>query len=120
MNNAKRLLLVLSAGCAAPVAAHHSYAMFDATKNIALTGTVKDWKWTNPHTFMLLAVPGPGGRAVDWSLEGQSPQVLRRKGWEREMVKVGDKVTMNINPLKAGSNGGQFIAITTADGVQHH
>ena len=116
MSSVKRIVIIALAACAAPAAAHHSYAMFDATKEIVLTGVVKDWKWTNPHTFMTLTMEDKSGRTVDWSLDGQSPQVLRRRGFAREMSKVGDRISVRMNPLRDGSNGGQFVGMTAADG----
>jgi hypothetical protein len=108
-------LVIGSLALAAPAAAHHSYAMFDRDKDVVLVGAVKEWRWTNPHTFMVLVVPAAGGE-TEWRIEGQSTEVLRLKGWNREMVKVGDKVTVHIKPLKNGSNGGQLAGVTGADG----
>jgi hypothetical protein len=101
---------------AAPATAHHSYAMFDREKDIVLTGTVKDWQWTNPHSFLVLSVTGDQGKVVEWGLEGSSPQVLRGRGWQREMVKPGDKVTVHLKPLKAGTTGGQLSSVAAPDG----
>jgi hypothetical protein len=95
---------------------HHSYAMFDRSKDVVLVGTVKSWQWTNPHTWMVLLVPTPGGAPAEWDLEGQSTAVLHMLGWNREMVKPGDKVTVHINPLKTGARGGQIAGVTGADG----
>ncbi len=109
-------LVIGSLALAAPAAAHHSYAMFDRDKDLALAGAVKEWRWTNPHTFMVLIVPKAGGPDAEWRIEGQSTEVLRLKGWNRDMVKVGDKVTVHIKPLKNGTNGGQLAGVTAADG----
>ena len=104
-----------SLALAVPAFAHHSYAMFDREHPKVISGTVKDWKWTNPHTFLVLVVPDHG-KTVEWNIEGQSPEVLRRKGWHRDIVKAGDVVTIKTFPLKDGSNGGQLAGVTTADG----
>jgi Family of unknown function (DUF6152) len=102
---------------ALPALAHHSYAMFERDKDLALSGTVKEWRWTNPHTWLVLAVLDNQGKLVEWSIEGQSPQVLRLLGFPgKDMVKAGDKVTVHIHPLRDGTNGGQLVSATTSDG----
>jgi hypothetical protein len=97
--------------------AHHSFAAFDQSRTLTLKGTVKDWQWTNPHTWLVLEVPDPSGSTQEWNIEGQSPQVLRREqGFSRDIVKPGDKVIVTIHPRRDGSNGGSFIGVTAADG----
>ena len=97
-------------------AAHHSFAMFDSTKEIVLTGVVKEFQWTNPHTFVQLEVPGPNGTKVEWSIEGSSPNGLSRIGWKSTSIKPGDQVAVTINPLRSGQPGGNFIEAKFADG----
>ena len=113
---ASLIVASLTGAAVTPAWPHHSYAMFDRTKDLSLHGTVKDWQWTNPHTWMVLMVSGPQGETVEWNLEGQSTQVLRMLGWNREMVKPGDEVTVHINPLRSGGNGGQIAGVVAADG----
>jgi phage-related protein len=72
-----------------PVAAHHSFAMFDQTKIVVLNGTVKQFQWTNPHAWIELDVPGKGGQVTQWSLELNSPNNLSRQGWKRTSLKPG-------------------------------
>src|SRR5262245_16575183 len=98
------------------VAAHHSFSMFDSTKEVLLTGVVKEFQWTNPHTFVQLVVPGPGGKSVEWSIEGSSPNGLSRIGWKRTSIKAGDQVAVTINPLRSGQPGGNFVQLKFADG----
>ena len=113
----RTLLFTLAAlACSTPAFSHHSYAMFDRTKDVKLIGAVKDWKWANPHTFLVLAVIDEHGGSTEWTIEGQSPQVLRLKGWNRDIVKVGDRVTVHILPLKDGSQGGQLVSVLATDG----
>ena len=100
--------------------AHHSGAMFDRSKAVTLSGVVKDWQWTNPHTALILDVAGDQGRVVEWNLEGQSPQVLRGRGWNRGVMKVGDKVVVRTNPLRDGGLGGSIVTVTTADGRSYN
>jgi hypothetical protein len=100
-----------------PALSHHSYAMFDHEKEVVLTGTVKDWQWTNPHTWLVLDVMDGEGNLVEWNIEGQSPQVLRLQGFAgKDTMKQGDKVTVHIRPLRDGTTGGQLASVTTADG----
>ena len=110
--------LVLAATAGAGAAwAHHSFAMFDQSKQVSLSGTVKDFQWTNPHAWIEVLVPdGKGGGDV-WSVELNSPNNLIRQGWKRTAMKPGDKVTVVINPLKDGKKGGLFNAVTLADGT---
>jgi uncharacterized protein DUF6152 len=92
---------------AAPAAAHHSFAMFDQKKIVTLEGTVTQFQWTNPHSFLELDVPGGG----HWSIELNSPNNLKRQGWTRSAIKSGDKVTVRFNPLRSGQHGGLFLDV---------
>ena len=92
--------------------AHHSFAMFDQTKQVTLNGTVKEFQWTNPHAFIELM--DTSGKV--WSVELNSPNNLIRQGWKRTAMKPGDKVTVVLNPLRDGTLGGLFNAVTLPDG----
>ena len=100
---------------ASQAAAHHSSAMFDRDKQFTVEGTVKDFQWTNPHSWLVVEVI-ENGVSKEYSLEGQSPNILIRKGWKPDSVKVGDKVTVIGHPLKDGAPGGQLVSVTMADG----
>jgi hypothetical protein len=97
---------------AAPALAHHSFAMFDNAKEVTLTGTVKEFQWTNPHSWVQLVVKDASGKDVEWSLEGGSPNGLARRGWSRTSMKPGDKAVIVIHPLKSGDNGGSLMRVT--------
>ena len=100
-----------------PVAsAHHSFAMYDKQHETWLEGTVKDFQWTNPHTFIQLQVES-GGKVVEWSLEGGSPNILARDGWKRTALSVGEKVRVLIYPLTNGDPGGSFLEVHKQDGT---
>ena len=114
-------LIVVSAIAAAlfvaPAFAHHSFAMFDADKTVTLTGTVKEFEWTNPHAWLRIMVNDQAaGKAVQYALEMGSPGQQARVGWKPDSVKPGDKVTVTIHPLKDGSRGGQFITAMLPNG----
>jgi hypothetical protein len=96
--------------------AHHSFAMFDQTRQVTLKGTVREFQWTNPHAFIHLDVPNADGVKDTWQVELNSPNNLKRQGWKSSSIKAGDQVTLVLNPLKDGSKGGLFVAITLPDG----
>jgi len=100
---------------AAPVLAHHSFAMFDQRKLMTLEGTVHEFQWTNPHAFIELDVT-VGGKAQRWSIELNSPNNLTRQGWRRTSLKPGEKISVRIAPLRDGRKGGLFLDLTKPDG----
>ncbi|HEX5048388.1 MAG TPA: DUF6152 family protein [Gammaproteobacteria bacterium] len=116
---APRLLLSLVAsGLALPLAthAHHSPAMFDGSKQLTLTGTVREFQWTNPHSYIQLVVKPENGPAQEWSLEMGANVYLYNLGWRPSTVKAGDKLTVTVAPLRSGKPGGLLVEAQTADG----
>jgi hypothetical protein len=110
-------LVTACAGLSGPALAHHSFAMFDATKPMTLTVTVKEFEWTNPHSWLRVIVQDPAsGKAMEWALELGSPAQQTSVGWKPDTVKPGDKVTVTFNPLKDGSRGGGLTSATLSDG----
>jgi hypothetical protein len=105
-----------AAAFGAPALAHHSFAMFDADKTMEISGTVKDFQWTNPHSWLDVDVVDQAGKPNTWALEMGAPGGLAHQGWKPKTVVPGDKVTVRIHPLKSGMNGGQFLAITLPSG----
>lgn len=113
------MILSACAVCAfvAPAFAHHSFSMFDADKTVTLTGTVKEFEWTNPHAWLRIMVNDQtSGKAVQYAVEMGSPGQQARVGWKPDSVKPGDQVTVRIHPLKDGSRGGQFITAMLPNG----
>jgi len=110
------LLPLLAVLAAAPAVAHHSFAMFDQTKTVVLKGTVQEFQWTNPHSWIELQVPNASGGTDKWGIELNSPNNLTRQGWRRSIIKPGDIVTVTINPLRNGLKGGLFNTIVLPDG----
>ena len=90
------------------VLAHHSFAMFDQDHPMELQGTVTEFKFTSPHTFILLEVKGTDGSSTTWNLEGASPSALVREGWASKTLKAGDELKMTIDPLRSGAPGGAW------------
>ncbi|HXP84124.1 MAG TPA: DUF6152 family protein [Bryobacteraceae bacterium] len=99
-----------------PAGAHHSFVMFDTTKQVTLTGSVSSFEWTNPHTYIEIDVPEEAGNVKHWSIELGSPSILRNSGWKHDTLKPGDKVTLIINPLKNGNPGGFLTYANLPDG----
>jgi len=97
---------------AAPAFAHHSFAMFDSTKNTTLEGTIKEFQWTNPHSWVQIVVKDASGKDVEYSIEGGSPNGLARSGWKRTSLKPGDKAVLVMHPLKDGTAGGSLVTVS--------
>jgi Family of unknown function (DUF6152) len=110
------LLAAAFAVTAAPAFAHHSAAMFDAEKEITLQGTVREFQYTNPHSWIQVMVPGQDGKSLEWSVETAAPIVLLRAGIKKNSIAPGEKVSVRVHPMKDGSAGGNLIALTKADG----
>ncbi len=103
---------------AIPAFAHHSFAMFDAEKKVTLEGTVKEFQWTNPHSWILLTVSDAQGKAGAMGDRDGRPGGLARQGWVPKTLTPGMKVKTVIHPLRDGTAGGQFMAVTLPDGTQ--
>jgi hypothetical protein len=95
---------------AAPAAAHHSFALFDNSKSLTLEGRVKQFQWTNPHTWIQLIVVDAAGKDAEWSIEGSSAVAMARQGWSRTALKPGDRVVVVVHPLKDGTSGGSLVS----------
>jgi hypothetical protein len=100
----------------APAYAHHSNVAFAVETVLTATGTVKEWQWSNPHTWLIVDVDDGKGGKVEWAMEGRAPGVLLRAGWSRSVLKAGDKVTIHYSPSKDGSKVGMIARVTMADG----
>jgi Family of unknown function (DUF6152) len=96
--------------------AHHSFATFDAERQITLQGIVKEFQWTSPHAWVILAVDD-NGRSQRWAIQMNGPSGLVREGWQPKTLLPGMPVTMTIRPLRDGTNGGQLIDVTLPDGT---
>jgi hypothetical protein len=101
---------------AAGARAHHSFAMFDHDHQIKISGTVTHFQWTNPHVYIDLDSINDQGEAKHYTIECANPGILDRVGWKFNMIKVGDKITTIIAPLRTGEPGGLLKQVTLADG----
>jgi hypothetical protein len=101
---------------AASAGAHHSAAGIDRTKSLTVTGIVKEFRWTNPHSWIDVDVPDDKGNSVTWSVEMTSPAFLLRAGWKSSTVKAGEKVSITLRPFRNGDPGGLFVSVALPDG----
>ncbi len=102
----------------APAFAHHSFAMFDANKTVSFDGTVTEFQFTNPHSWLEVDVP-EAGAVKHWSLEMNNLVGLRRVGWRAKTLKTGDKVKVELHPLRDGTSGGQLLSVTFPNGTTY-
>ena len=107
-------LALVAAG--APLDAHHSFAAFDRSKEVTLTGVVREVQWNNPHTWIQVLVADGKGRQTEWGFECGSPNMMSRTGWKRTTLKEGDRVVVVGNPLKDGRPNALLVRITLPDG----
>jgi Family of unknown function (DUF6152) len=101
-----------------PALAHHSFSMFDAASSKTVEGTVKEFQWTNPHSWILMMVNDEKGEAKQWAIEMGGPAGLARQGWKPKILTPGMQIKAVIHPLRDGGAGGQFMAVTLPDGKQ--
>ena len=102
----------------APAYAHHSHANV-VEETIELSGTVKEFEWTNPHSWITLdVVNNETGAHQDWLLEARAPAQLLRRGWQPDSLKPGDVVSVTLRPLRSGGPGGLVRLITLPDGTE--
>ena len=100
---------------APPAIAHHSYAMFDQTKVLYQSGTLKELEFVNPHVWVNVLITNDKGTQT-WSFEGGAPTQMVRLGWAKEDFKSGEKVEIGYRPMKDGSRGGQLMSVKFANG----
>jgi hypothetical protein len=110
------IFTVAALSAASPAWPHHSHAMFDAGKDVEVTGTVTEYVFRNPHVFLYIAVAGDSGAAVNYSIEMSNIPNMIRRGIRQTTFKPGDKVTAKVHPLRDGRPGGNYVTIVAADG----
>lgn len=101
----------------APAWSHHSGAMFEPEKVITLEGTVKEFEYTNPHSWLYVTVRDAQGVETLWGFESEGPSALMRAGIRANALQVGDKVTVRTRPLRDGRPAGAWVSVTKADGT---
>jgi Family of unknown function (DUF6152) len=105
--------LLLGSGAAS---AHHARASFDTDHQLILKGTVANFKWANPHAFIFLDVKDEKGNVDEWRVEGNSPNMLARIGWSRELLKPGDQISVSGSPAKDGEKILRLESLTLGNG----
>lgn len=107
----RRMLVAVSLWAPAALA-HHSAAMFDLTRTIAIEGTVERYEWANPHVYLhLVTSAGP------WLVEAGSPSMMQRAGWSPDSLAAGDAVTVDVNPARNGRRMGLSVAVRRRGGA---
>lgn len=118
-----RLLLAVAAlGLipSAPVGAHHSFAPYESTLQVKMTGVITSFKWGNPHVYFEMDAPdGTSGATRHWLIECASTSILNRAGWKFNMLKPGDRVTVIVSPLRNGEPAALLKQLTLADGKKY-
>lgn len=111
------LAAIAVAAFTASAFAHHSFTMFDETKPTTLSGTVKEFEWTNPHAWLRIMVNDEKtGKPVLWAYELSSPARLITMGMSANSVKAGDVVSVTFHPMRDGTRAGRFLGATLPNG----
>ena len=103
-----------------PAPAHHSGAIWDASKTLTLSGLVREFQWTNPHCWIQLVVPSSdpaAGAPEEWSIEMAAPIQVLQGGWKPGTLKVGDHISVTVHPARDGHRSGNFMSAVGADGL---
>jgi hypothetical protein len=121
MKNVRVICVVLAIGVllvSRTGVAHHSGSAFDLEHPVTLKGTVANFEWSNPHVFIALDVKDDKGNVEQWRVEGNSPNMLTRVGWKREMIKEGDQLTVTGFLAKTGRKIMRLHSVTLGNGQQ--
>jgi Family of unknown function (DUF6152) len=119
----KRIIALVIAATALATSsafAHHSFSMFDRTKELDVKGTFIEFEFVSPHVWLWISVPGENGTTTKWGFEGEAPSVLIRKGVKKNSLVPGEQVTVRTNPMRDGRPAGFLVSITKADGTVLH
>ena len=111
--------LLCAGGISRPLLAHHSSASYDLEHQITLKGTITNFEWTNPHVFIYIDVKNYDGSVEPWRIEGNSPNMLIRSGWKKEMLNAGDLVTVSGSPAKNKTKVMRLVSITLPNGQKY-
>jgi hypothetical protein len=113
-------LTAIAVASAVPARAHHSFAVYEPTVQIKLSGVVTTFKWTNPHVYVEIDASDPKtGGTRHWLLECASTSILNRAGWKFNMLKPGDKITVIVSPIRTGEPAALLKQVTLADGSKY-
>jgi hypothetical protein len=110
--------LCLAGMLAAPALAHHSGTMFDDTKTVTLEGVVKEFQYTNPHSWLLVDVTGADGKVVTWGFEAEGPTTLMTMQVRRSDFAPGTRLKITGHPMKDGRPAAAWVKAIRADGKE--
>jgi len=108
--------LVVVVSATVPVLAHHGNASFDTSKEVTLKGTVTEYIWANPHCFLKFDAQDDTGKLRNWAVEVSNPTDMAKRGWSRSSFKIGDVVSVNLQPVKNSAPIGRLRSVTLPDG----
>jgi hypothetical protein len=113
--------LIVLCGCviSSPLLAHHSSSAYDMSHPVDMKGVVTNMEWSNPHVFIYMNMKNEKGEVEEWRVEGNSPNMLFRAGWKKEMIKAGDELSVNGAPAKNGAKSLRLISLTLANGQKY-
>lgn len=101
---------------ASSLSAHHGNAAFDVGKKVTVKGTVTEWLWANPHCWLKFDAKDDNGNAVHWVAESNNSSDMLEKGWSKHTLKVGDNVTVTLEPVKNGKPVGKLLEVVLPNG----
>jgi Family of unknown function (DUF6152) len=119
MRNRSLTVLIAAVGLlftSIPLSGHHATAVFDAGKRVTLTGSVVEWFWANPHCLLRFDVKDAAGQVAHWVGETQAPPNMIPGGWTRQSFKVGDEITITVEPAKSGRTVGRILTVLLPNG----
>jgi hypothetical protein len=116
MRKIPRLLFSFLLTTAASAAGHHGVSTYDMQREVVLAGTIKEWRWGNPHTWLFLSVTAADGKLEEWSIEGAPPNWMTGQGWTTTSLKAGEKVSIRMHPSRVESRGGILMEVHQSDG----
>lgn len=115
----RALALVVLSSAAGAAAAHHSFAGYEPERQVAFTGTVTHFQWTNPHVYIEMEAAAENGEVRHWLIECANPGILNRVGWQWNMIREGDEISVIVAPLRNGDPGALLKGVKLADGTVH-
>ena len=90
--------------------------MYEPMRTITVSGTIKEFSWSNPHSWLYVVVIDESGQTVEWGLESSSASGLARQGWRRDSLSPGDEISVSFRPMRDGSHAGLLGTATLHDG----
>src|ERR1700719_1121269 len=113
-----KLLMALLVLAPLVAEAHHAASMFEAEKETTVTGVVKEFQYTNPHSWLIVDITNKDGSVTTWGFEAEGPGVLMRNGIHKSDLTPGTKLTITVHPLKNGQPAGSWVRAVREDGVE--